>query len=94
MNTRLTHTGMFVSVRCIDGYSGFDVGAAWAVWYDAVSAETGRVVTTGGVVDVSTPDFSMPFNVAALTATAHALLFGAVLNILMRRFKKEQSKSN
>eukprot|EP00698_Gefionella_okellyi_P010290 TRINITY_DN2661_c0_g1_i1.p1 TRINITY_DN2661_c0_g1~~TRINITY_DN2661_c0_g1_i1.p1 ORF type:complete len:482 (-),score=82.67 TRINITY_DN2661_c0_g1_i1:192-1586(-) len=72
-----------------DPRRGFDVGAAWITWTS--NNQTARVNTIGGVISVPTPDFSMPFNVAALTATAHALLFGSVLNVIMRRFVSQRA---
>lgn len=38
------------------------------------------------LVDVATPDFSMPYNVTMMTCTLLAVLFGNVLKLLTRRW--------
>jgi phosphatidylinositol glycan class T len=79
--------GVPASVALLTGWvrSGFDVGPAVVSWRSE-RGDSGRVVTSGAVVHLPTPDFSMPFNVAALTATVHALLFGVVFNALRRGY--------
>lgn len=42
--------------------------------------------TTGLLLSLSTPDFSMPYNVIILTSTVMALGFGSIFNLLVRRF--------
>lgn len=42
--------------------------------------------TTGLLLPLPTPDFSMPYNVIILTSTVIALAFGSIFNILIRRF--------
>lgn len=42
--------------------------------------------TTGLLVPLPTPDFSMPYNVIILTSTVMALAFGNIFNLLVRRF--------
>ena len=37
------------------------------------------------LVDLATPDFSMPYNVIILSCTLIALLFGSVFNCLTRK---------
>jgi phosphatidylinositol glycan class T len=39
------------------------------------------------LLDVATPDFSMPYNVIIMSSTLLTLLFGNVLNMLVREFK-------
>ncbi|KAA1087281.1 Subunit of the glycosylphosphatidylinositol transamidase complex-like protein [Puccinia graminis f. sp. tritici] len=46
-----------------------------------------RYWTTCALVDLATPDFSMPYNVIIVTSTAMALFFGSVFNLLVRDFK-------
>lgn len=41
--------------------------------------------TTGLLLSLPTPDFSMPYNVIILTSTVMALGFGSIFNLLMRR---------
>jgi phosphatidylinositol glycan class T len=38
------------------------------------------------LVDLATPDFSMPYNVIIMTCTLVALMFGSVFNLLTRQF--------
>jgi phosphatidylinositol glycan class T len=42
--------------------------------------------TTGLLLPLPTPDFSMPYNVIILTSTVMALGFGSIFNLLVRRF--------
>ena len=45
-----------------------------------------RVYTPVLLVDLATPDFSMPYNVIIMSCTLIALIFGSVFNLLTRRF--------
>lgn len=47
---------------------------------------TSNLRTTGLLLSLPTPDFSMPYNVIIFTSTAIALAFGGLYNILVRRF--------
>ena len=38
------------------------------------------------LVDLATPDFSMPYNVIIMSCTLIALIFGSIFNLLTRRF--------
>ncbi|KAH8106369.1 GPI transamidase component GPI16 [Phellopilus nigrolimitatus] len=49
-----------------------------------VSAQ--RVYTPAVLVDLATPDFSMPYNVIIMSSTPIALVFGSVFNLLTRLF--------
>ncbi|CAL5427212.1 unnamed protein product [Camellia sinensis] len=42
------------------------------------------------LVPLTTPDFSMPYNVITITCTVFALYFGSMLNILRRRAAEEE----
>lgn len=42
------------------------------------------------LVPLTTPDFSMPYNVITITCTAFALYFGSLLNVLRRRVGEEE----
>ncbi|KAK9757183.1 hypothetical protein RND81_01G146400 [Saponaria officinalis] len=42
------------------------------------------------LVPLTTPDFSMPYNVLTITCTVFALYFGSVLNVLRRRADEEE----
>lgn len=47
----------------------------------------------GGVlVDVPTPDFSMPFNVITLTCTLLAFFYGSMMSVLVRKGKKRRRR--
>ncbi|KAH9850129.1 Gpi16 subunit GPI transamidase component [Lenzites betulinus] len=45
-----------------------------------------RMYTPVLLVDLATPDFSMPYNVIILSCTLIALTFGTIFNLLTRRF--------
>ena len=38
------------------------------------------------LVDLATPDFSMPYNVIIMSSTLIALIFGSIFNLVTRRF--------
>lgn len=42
------------------------------------------------LVPLTTPDFSMPYNVITITCTVLALYFGSLLNVLRRRVGEEE----
>ena len=66
-----------------DANRGFDVAAA------VITTLEPRVMnlrTTGLLLYLPTPDFSMPYNVIIFTSTAITLAFGGLYNILVRRF--------
>ncbi|KDP26371.1 hypothetical protein JCGZ_17529 [Jatropha curcas] len=42
------------------------------------------------LVPLTTPDFSMPYNVITITCTIFALYFGSLLNVLRRRVREEE----
>ena len=46
----------------------------------------GMMRTTSLLLNLPTPDFSMPYNVIIFTSTTIALAFGGLFNILVRRF--------
>ncbi|KZV68526.1 Gpi16 subunit, GPI transamidase component [Peniophora sp. CONT] len=50
------------------------------------SGTSQRMYTRPLLVDLATPDFSMPYNVIIMTCTLIALCFGSVFNMLTRRF--------
>ncbi|KAK7345838.1 hypothetical protein VNO77_16450 [Canavalia gladiata] len=45
------------------------------------------------LVPLTTPDFSMPYNVITITCTVFALYFGSLLNVLRRRVGEEERLS-
>lgn len=45
-----------------------------------------RAHTRSLLVNLPTPDFSMPYNVITLTGTTIALFFGGLYNLMMRSF--------
>ncbi|KAF9559722.1 Gpi16 subunit, GPI transamidase component [Agrocybe pediades] len=48
--------------------------------------EKRRIYTSTLLVDLATPDFSMPYNVIIFTCSVVAFIFGNVFNLLTRRF--------
>lgn len=45
-----------------------------------------RLYTSKLLVDLPTPDFSMPYNVIIMTSTLIALFFGSIVNLGVRRW--------
>lgn len=45
-----------------------------------------RIYTGALLVDLATPDFSMPYNVIIFTCSLMAFIFGSVFNLLTRKF--------
>ncbi|KAF4785911.1 Gpi16 subunit [Colletotrichum scovillei] len=65
-----------------DANRGFDIAAAVIT---TLSPRTQSTRTTTLLLNLPTPDFSMPYNVIIFTSTAIALAFGGMYNILVRR---------
>ncbi|KAK4751060.1 hypothetical protein SAY87_004542 [Trapa incisa] len=53
-----------------------------------------RYYTEVLLVPLTTPDFSMPYNVITITCTVFALYFGSLLNVLRRRVSEEERLHN
>lgn len=51
-----------------------------------------RLYTEPLLVNLPTPDFSMPYNVICLTCTVVAVGYGSFYNLLTRTFQVEDSK--
>ena len=47
---------------------------------------TTRMYTPALLVDLATPDFSMPYNVIIMSSTLIALIFGSIFNLFTRSF--------
>ncbi|KAI0014502.1 Gpi16 subunit, GPI transamidase component [Xylariomycetidae sp. FL0641] len=76
-----------------DANRGFDIAAAVVTILPSSSPNaplarqrTSNLRTTSLLLNLPTPDFSMPYNVIIFTSTAIALAFGGLYNILVRRF--------
>lgn len=67
-----------------DANRGFDVPGAVITILNGASSSNLR--TTALLLNLPTPDFSMPYNVIIFTSTAIALAFGGMFNLLVRRF--------
>lgn len=67
-----------------DANRGFDVPGAVITILNGTS--TYNLRTTALLLNLPTPDFSMPYNVIIFTSTAIALAFGGMFNLLVRRF--------
>lgn len=52
------------------------------------------IYTSTLLVDVATPDFSMPYNVIIFTCSLVAFIFGSVFNLLTRKFVVLRLDSN
>jgi phosphatidylinositol glycan class T len=66
-----------------DAQRGWDLPPAVFV---PVDAPYRRIYTSALLVDLATPDFSMPYNVIIMSSTLIALIFGSLFNMLIRRF--------
>lgn len=66
-----------------DAQRGWDLPPAVLVPFDAPHR---RIYTPALLVDLATPDFSMPYNVIIMSSTLIALVFGSLFNMLIRRF--------
>ena len=66
-----------------DAQRGWDLPPAVFVPFDAPHK---RIYTPALLVDLATPDFSMPYNVIIMSSTLIALVFGSLFNMLIRRF--------
>jgi len=64
-------------VYLVDGAIGADGSA---------HARRLRLYTSKLLVDLPTPDFSMPYNVIIMTSTLIALFFGSIVNLGVRRW--------
>ncbi|KAI5807440.1 GPI transamidase component Gpi16 [Peziza echinospora] len=68
-----------------DANRGFDIAPAIIAIYTDGKPST-YIRTTSLLLNLPTPDFSMPYNVIILTSTVIALAFGSIFNLLVRRF--------
>ncbi|KAH9964999.1 GPI transamidase component PIG-T [Russula dissimulans] len=66
-----------------DAQRGWDLPSAVFV---PVDRPHDRIYTSALLVDLATPDFSMPYNVIIMSSTVIALIFGSLFNLLIRRF--------
>lgn len=69
-----------------DANRGFNVAPAVIRILDSTTHNPIYLRTTGLLLSLPTPDFSMPYNVIILTSTVMALGFGSIFNLLIRRF--------
>ena len=53
---------------------------------ESILSLDGRIYTSALLVDLATPDFSMPYNVIIFTCSLIAFIFGSVFNLLTRKF--------
>ena len=65
---------IITSIRLIDNGS------------ESIISLDGRIYTSTLLVDLATPDFSMPYNVIIFTCSLIAFIFGSVFNLLTRKF--------
>ncbi|PON60779.1 GPI transamidase component PIG-T [Trema orientale] len=84
-----------------DANLGFDIPSAIISYPDFQAKHTvsGRQIfgdlahfgkTSVLLVPLTTPDFSMPYNVITITCTVFALYFGSLLNVRLRRVAEEE----
>lgn len=69
-----------------DANRGFDIAPA-VITVTSPGPQRGfSIRTTSLLLNLPTPDFSMPYNTIILSSTVIALAFGSVFNLLVRRF--------
>ncbi|KAJ7493034.1 GPI transamidase component PIG-T [Mycena galericulata] len=70
-----------------DAQRGWDLPPAVVVPLSGSGAHHGRrIYTPTLLVDLATPDFSMPYNVIIISCSLVGLIFGTVFNLLARKF--------
>ena len=72
-----------------DAQRGWDLPPAVFVPIGRAGNGTGgveRIYTAVLLVDLATPDFSMPYNVIIMSSTLITFIFGSVFNLLTRKF--------
>lgn len=72
-----------------DAQRGWDLPPAVFVPLNSANGSASRyqrIYTPSLLVDLATPDFSMPYNVIILSCTLITLVFGSVFNLLTRKF--------
>lgn len=72
-----------------DAQRGWDLPPAVFVPIGADGEElagVGRIYTSILLVDLATPDFSMPYNVIIMSSTLITFIFGSIFNLLTRKF--------
>lgn len=67
-----------------DAQRGWDLPPAVFLPLDREDAK--KIYTSILLVDLATPDFSMPYNVIIFTCSVVAFIFGTVFNVLTRKF--------
>jgi len=68
-----------------DAHRGWDLPPAVLIPLPSNSSSSlPRMYTNNLLVDLATPDFSMPYNVIIMTCTLLAMLFGNIFNLLTR----------
>lgn len=71
-----------------DAQRGWDLPSAVLIPYPSNSSVRlpPRMYTKTLLIDLATPDFSMPYNVITMSGALIAMLFGNVFNLLTRQF--------
>ncbi|KAK1227433.1 Subunit of the glycosylphosphatidylinositol transamidase complex-like protein [Marasmius sp. AFHP31] len=67
-----------------DAQRGWDLPPA--VFVPLSENDSRRIYTPALLVDLATPDFSMPYNVIIFTCSVVAFIFGSIFNLLTRKF--------
>jgi phosphatidylinositol glycan class T len=89
MTTEVTKAFLRYTEHPPDAQRGWDLPPAVFVPIRAGqegSDELGRIYTPILLVDVATPDFSMPYNVIIMSSTLITFIFGSIFNLLTRKF--------
>lgn len=74
-----------------DAQRGWDLPPAVFILLDQVANSSRdttnkRIYSSTLLVDLATPDFSMPYNVIIFTCSLIAFLFGSIFNLITRKF--------
>lgn len=84
---------MKFQVANLQNIIGFQCALSWILTnHGSAMQEKNPVLSYTEVllVPLTTPDFSMPYNVITITCTVFALYFGSLLNVLRRRVNEEE----
>lgn len=68
-----------------DAERGIEIPSGTLVFLDGDQSRP-RIYTAKSLLDLPTPDFSMPYNIIIMTCTVLALFFGSVFNLVGRKW--------
>ncbi|ANB13348.1 Gpi16p [Sugiyamaella lignohabitans] len=81
---------LFIEEYPPDANYGFDIAPGILTTINESDEPQYTIRTTSLLLQLPTPDFSMPYNVIILTGTVMALTFGNIFNLLTKRIVNEE----